>query len=464
MKHVYLREIDPAANDSLARIVQSIPPASRVLDVGTGSGALGRYLKNMRCHVDGITYSDEEAALARYDYARLEVIDLERTPPSALFSDQRYDVIVCADILEHLRNPAEILRDLRSLLSHNGCLLLSIPNATYQGVIFELMAGRFVRTREGILDTTHVNFYDRRGLTRMVEAAGFNIQTVSDVCKGLECSEFSALDIQALPKIIRQYVESLPDADTYQFVWTLIPSECPIIATPNAPPSRPAVSIPAKFSAQIFWDLGHGFDETNSSHAWGSLAEGPQTINFRLSLPSSPLRLRFDFSDRPGVFEFFSLQLIDSVGATLFNWQGDWTPLLTLNDCAITSGTGAHGGRLLRATGDDPWVSFPADKYWSAAVRAEVVMTAPQRYDDAAFAWTEQRYRLAIQGLQAQLLSKDSTLNSVIHENISLRNTLEGVTLARDQLSDIVTQMRTSTSWRMTAGLRRIAAWLGRDK
>ncbi len=198
MKHVYFREIDPGANDSLATIARKISPHSKVLDVGTGSGALGRYLKKSRCTVDGITYSEEEALQAQTGYDRIEVVNLENTLPSTRFAVHSYDVIVCADILEHLRNAMELLTDLHSLLAPKGRILLSIPNATYMGVLFGLLASRFVRTQEGVLDATHVNFFDRQGLEQLVERAGYRIAAVLDVRKGLIDSEFSALDTLAL--------------------------------------------------------------------------------------------------------------------------------------------------------------------------------------------------------------------------------------------------------------------------
>lgn len=447
MKHVYLREIDPTADDSLARIVQFIPPASRVLDVGTGSGGLGRYLRDYACSVDGITYSEEEAALAKNDYARLEILDLENTLPSRLFKGQVYDVIVCADILEHLRNPLDVLRDLRSLLENTGIVLLSIPNATYMGVIFELMGGRFTRTREGILDATHVNFYDRSGLLELVNAAGFSIQAVSDVHKGLASSEFSELDTQAFPKCITDYVASRKDADVYQFVWTLAPVQEAGSSPQPELPIRPPVPIPQQFAAQVFWDFGHGFDETDSVHAWGVLDESPQTLIFTLSLPKKPNALRVDFADRAGIFEFFYFRLIDANNNVLFTWRGDWFSNLRMNDCEILPSTGPHHGRLFRASGNDPWISLPAEAHWQSAVRAELVMTAPQRYQDAAFIWADNAYRGTIQTLREQLASTTQSLRQALTKQAKTE-------IERDQLSQALADIKASTSWRITAGIR----------
>lgn len=462
MKHVYLREIDITANDSLATIARCIPENCQVLDVGTGSGALGRYLKPRNCRVDGITYSEEEALLAQPDYAHLEVINLERTLPSACFAKSTYDVVVCADILEHLRNPLDILCDIRDLLAPGGTVLLSIPNATYMGVIFGLMGGRFVRTQEGILDATHVNFFDRRGLENLIGAAGFRVTQVTDVRKGLVHSEFARLDTPALPATIRHYVQSLPDADVYQFVWTLAPLDgsAPYPALEIA--TTPDIQLNPQFSAQLFRDGGAGFDEAISAHAWGDFSEEPQTLVFEFSEAPTVLRLRLDFTDRPGIFEFIAFRLFDRQGNLLGTWQGDWSPALQLNECEILSDTGPHGGRLIRATGSDPWVSLPADPAWSIATRAELCMTAPQLYNDLVFLWAKRRFSQTIDGLQASLSDCTTRLSGLEQALQSAYSENEKLSLERDALARAITEIKASTSWRITAGLRRIAQLLGK--
>jgi len=448
MKHVYVRNIDPAANDSLAIIARRIAPQQRVLDVGTGSGALGRYLQANACTVDGLTYSREEALQAAPFYQRIETIDLEQTLPSTCFAAQSYDVIVCADILEHVRNAAEVLADLRALLVPGGCVLLSIPNATYMGVLFGLLAGRFVRTREGLLDATHVNFFDRQGLRHLIEQAGFNITAEQDVRKGLIESEFSALDTLALPASIREYVPSLPDAEVYQFVWELAPIT---IATGGAivepPPVLPVIRITPQFAAQIFWDVGDGFDEALSAQAYGEMLEAPQTLRFDLTLSHEPRRFRLDLADRPGILELFAFRLLNECGEEIACWKGDWAPELLLNECEILSGTGVNGGRLVRATGDDPWVVLPAAPAWQRASSAELRITAPQPYKDAAFLWAEHHYSERIAKLEADIAHLREDMHAKALERQSL-------VVERDTVLHRIAAMEASTSWRLTAGLR----------
>src|SRR3954468_19469881 len=122
----YSREIAADAQDSLAKVARLIAPGTRVLDVGTGPGALGRYLSSQKgCTVDGIEGDAALAVLARPSYRTLLSADLETAPLEQLLPAGEYDAIVCADVLEHLRNPGEVLRRLRPSLRPGGRFVIS---------------------------------------------------------------------------------------------------------------------------------------------------------------------------------------------------------------------------------------------------------------------------------------------------------------------------------------------------
>lgn len=126
--HVYTRHIDLQQRSSLSVLANKIQPGARVLDLGCGPGVLGQYLQQHKaCILDGVTFSAEEAALARPYYRDLAVADLEQINLAEAFTRRQYDYIVCADVLEHLRQPEQLLADCRDLLAENGEILVSIP-------------------------------------------------------------------------------------------------------------------------------------------------------------------------------------------------------------------------------------------------------------------------------------------------------------------------------------------------
>lgn len=403
MEHVYERDVDEQANDSLAKVVSRIPHGAKVLDVGTGSGALGRFLKARDCAVDGVTCSSAEAQRAKTSYDHVHVVDLESVRLSDTISGGRYDVVVCADVLEHLRNAEQVLADLVTLLAPGGKIIVSIPNVTHLGIVLALMAGQFVRTREGLLDATHVRFVDEAGLDRLVADSGLVATERMAVRRALHETEFASVDLGSIPDAIRAYLATVENADIYQFVWVLEPSTSPVAPSGEAP-AVPRIDVEPRFGAQIYLADGDGFSESGSRWVWGALGEGLQTLRFPDLSLEGVARLRLDVSDRAGVFEFLCFDLLDAGGQVLWQWGGSHDVGVTLKDLDCPLVPGRHGGLIFRATSDDPFVilDIPAGLGGSVAA-AELKMTAPLRYEDAGFAWAYRHFRQQVDHLSEAL-------------------------------------------------------------
>ena len=184
--HVYLRTIKADERTSLSVLAEQIHPQATILDLGCGSGALGQYLSETRsCTCDGLTWSEAEAAHARPNYRTVVVDNLETCDLTARFLNQRYDYIVCADVLEHLSQPERILEACKGLLTPQGKLLISVPNAAYCGLVAELLQGEFRYREEGLLDRTHLRFFTRRSLIRFIQEQNWNIDLLETITRDL---------------------------------------------------------------------------------------------------------------------------------------------------------------------------------------------------------------------------------------------------------------------------------------
>ena len=108
--HIYQRTVDGSSQDSLSIIAGLIEPGQTVLDLGMGVGGLGRFLSQRQPIVaDGVSLNPAEAEIARSWYRQALVADLDRDDLTVLFAGQQYDCIVCADVLEHLKAPENVL-------------------------------------------------------------------------------------------------------------------------------------------------------------------------------------------------------------------------------------------------------------------------------------------------------------------------------------------------------------------
>ncbi|MDP2367489.1 class I SAM-dependent methyltransferase [Rhodoferax sp.] len=482
--HVYRREVLATANDSLSKIVTRIPPGSTVLDVGTGSGALGRQLANVEgCVVDGITYNEEEAAIARPHYRKLTVMDLEQTALGEHFEAAQYDVIVCADVLEHLRNAAAVLHAIGRLLKPGGVVLVSLPNVTHLGVILGLMSGRFVRTQEGLLDATHVHFMDRTALQQLVTIAGYVVTQQDAVRRDLLETEFASLDLQMLPRGIRSFVLSLPDSDVYQFVWTLTPGPQGGAVglddglTQAPPPAIPTIRQTPRFRTQLFLDRGKGYSEADGIEAFGVQSEALQTLVYPIEHGAEVLSVRLDFSDRPGQMEFVSLVARGVEGEICWSWSGDWASTHTYHQSDWTGVRGWLGGRMVRAIGTDPWVRLVLQPgQWAGVTQVELCVSSPQplgstdwpglnvpQLQDVLAQTLARLEELKIQADTIQQVRDEVTrAQAMADDRQRTIDSMQSALTAAQQLAALrlaqIDALLASNSWRATAGLR----WLSR--
>jgi GT2 family glycosyltransferase/tetratricopeptide (TPR) repeat protein/2-polyprenyl-3-methyl-5-hydroxy-6-metoxy-1,4-benzoquinol methylase len=148
--------------------------ARRILDIGCGAGRLGEALKaRQQAEVVGIEFDEAAAAVARLRIDEVWVGDVERIAPE--FPPGSFDAIVCADVLEHLRDPERLLRKARSWLASDGRLIASIPNVKHHSVVRSLLEGNWTYMSEGLLDRTHLRFFTRREIEKLLHRAGFAI-------------------------------------------------------------------------------------------------------------------------------------------------------------------------------------------------------------------------------------------------------------------------------------------------
>ncbi len=147
------------------------------LDMGCGEGGLGAVLKaHGSGPVVGIEMDARAALAAARHYDRVYTADMDTFAPP--FETARFDHLVCADILEHLKDPWGVLDRYRSFLKTDGALVASIPNIGNTRTVTDLLQGRFDYVDWGIMDRTHLRFFTRDGIEKMLGQAGYTVQEI----------------------------------------------------------------------------------------------------------------------------------------------------------------------------------------------------------------------------------------------------------------------------------------------
>lgn len=156
-----------------ALVAKLIDPGSRVLDLGCGGGFLAERLVRKNCVVTGVEIDPRSVERARQVCNEVIEGDVESLPVSSL---PRVDVVVLADVLEHLKNPEAALSRIRPLIDPNGAIVASIPNVAYASVRIRLLFGHFDYRASGIMDRTHLRFFTRASILHMFREAGYLVE------------------------------------------------------------------------------------------------------------------------------------------------------------------------------------------------------------------------------------------------------------------------------------------------
>ena len=173
---VYSFKHDPYSSHHLIpQLVRRLSPPGRVLDVGCDDGFAGRDLLRDGFQVWGIDRNPVTLRKAARYYQQTILADIENQLP---LPEGPFDVIIFADILEHLTNPARVFTHFAELLAPNGWVIVSVPNVAHWYVRLSLLLGRFEYADRGILDRTHVRFFTLRTARRFLEDAGFSIEQI----------------------------------------------------------------------------------------------------------------------------------------------------------------------------------------------------------------------------------------------------------------------------------------------
>jgi 2-polyprenyl-3-methyl-5-hydroxy-6-metoxy-1,4-benzoquinol methylase/thioredoxin-like negative regulator of GroEL len=152
--------------------------ARRILEIGCGAGAFCAELRKERRieEVVGVeivrdAYEKAVKVLDRVFFGNIEEMELP-------FAKGYFDAVICADVLEHLRDPWTTLRRLGTLLAPDGVVVISIPNIRFHEIIQMLSHGAWTYMDMGIMDNTHLRFFTRAELYTLVERAGLELAEI----------------------------------------------------------------------------------------------------------------------------------------------------------------------------------------------------------------------------------------------------------------------------------------------
>ena len=173
-----MNKLNPSYIGPRDDILEFVPEHTRrVLDIGCSIGSLGKRIKEkFAAEVVGIEIDVDMAKIAERSLDRIIIGDVEELKLEDYFRSGYFDCIICADVLEHLKNPWLALRNLATFLCKKGFVISSIPNVRHYTTIVQLaLRGYWPYRDRGIHDKSHLRFFTLKNIEELFSDSGLEI-------------------------------------------------------------------------------------------------------------------------------------------------------------------------------------------------------------------------------------------------------------------------------------------------
>ncbi|MDD4526844.1 MAG: class I SAM-dependent methyltransferase [Candidatus Margulisbacteria bacterium] len=157
-------------------LIQYVPKdVVNVLELGCGEGDTLKKIKEIYPNVSttGIEIYDKAAKIAFGVADRIIEGDIEGITLD--LKDNSSDVIICGDVIEHLKDPWLVLQKFSQVLCDEGVLIASIPNVGHLGPVLKILTNRYELQESGIFDRTHLRYYTKRVIVNLFKESSYSI-------------------------------------------------------------------------------------------------------------------------------------------------------------------------------------------------------------------------------------------------------------------------------------------------
>jgi len=217
-RHKYEYAVDPNADTAPARVIRMVGTEKCVLEIGSGPGSITRVLHEVnRCRITALEIDPEALKKVAPYCQRALPADLNDPDWPKLLDGELFDAVVAADVLEHLYDPLAALKAMRTLLSPEGSVIVSLPHVGHAAIVACLLDENFEYREWGLLDRTHIRFFGIKNMQDIFDQAGLKIISAEFVVRHPELTEFSQRWL-SLSEDARRVALANPYGQVYQVV------------------------------------------------------------------------------------------------------------------------------------------------------------------------------------------------------------------------------------------------------
>jgi 2-polyprenyl-3-methyl-5-hydroxy-6-metoxy-1,4-benzoquinol methylase len=220
----YNYTVDPNSDTAAANVLRFVGKQKKVLEIGAGPGSILRVLQDInQCNITAIEIHPDYIEELKQFCSSVISADLNNPQWYKIFSEeQKFDVVVAADVLEHLYDPLRCLQNIKNLLNDSGYIVISLPHAGHAVISGCLWNGDFQYSESGLLDKNHIRFFGIKNIQKLIEDADLKIIDASFVVRSPDQTELADLWL-SLPHGLKKELLSNPFACVYQVVLHVVP-------------------------------------------------------------------------------------------------------------------------------------------------------------------------------------------------------------------------------------------------
>jgi 2-polyprenyl-3-methyl-5-hydroxy-6-metoxy-1,4-benzoquinol methylase len=429
-KYNFRLNLTPGSSDFI--LLERVRANTRVLEFGPAYGRMTQYLFEQKsCSVYCVELDAAAAGSCRHFCEQILIGNIESYEWLETFKTLQFDHIIFADVLEHLYNPWKVLDSCKSLLKPDGSIIISIPNTSHNAIILNLMQDNFNYYPTGLLDNTHIRFFTKSSLDKMVYDSGYGVVFESAFYLDPLNTEFK-ISTAGIPESVASYLSNRLYGNVYQFIFEIQKREF-LVSSGKTLES----CFVETYECVLYLDSGQGFREEESIR---TRITGSGSIRFSSDRPVKGFRL--DPIDRPCSMEIKSIILIIN---------GEITKPVTQS---VNASFRDNSGKYVFYH-NDPQIFLTLAKEIKGLTEGEL-------FFDLEITLMPLSYSL-FEAIQAQLTNTENELTLAVTE---LSKTASELTKKKNELSRTTSELSetkqelknifASYSWRLTKPLRLI--------
>ena len=149
----------------------------KFLEIGCGEGFLLNSALSSKMDITGVDYQKNQLLRFNKNLSKFFIKSDPRIFFNENLSKKKFDIVAAQQVLEHVRDPEDFVKNISSILNKNGIIILSVPNdfKNLQKLIFKK---KLVKKKYWLFPPEHLNYFDNKNIELFFKKMKLKIKEV----------------------------------------------------------------------------------------------------------------------------------------------------------------------------------------------------------------------------------------------------------------------------------------------